>query len=166
MGGAWGSEPQPRPPSRAEIGRASWRYVHALAAEYPEAPTQEDREGSLSWMRSFLRLYPCGLCSKEFMEVCGDLPPRFDSRADYTLWWCEAHNRVREDLSQPLHRCEVGDLLSAGRSGLFVRELPGTDKSRAEATGMPVDPPKPARADAPGAAGKTPAADCAACRDR
>lgn len=30
--------PQVEPPDRAEIGRAAWRYLHALAAQFPERP--------------------------------------------------------------------------------------------------------------------------------
>ena len=29
---------QVEPPDRAEIGRAAWRYLHALAAQHPERP--------------------------------------------------------------------------------------------------------------------------------
>lgn len=31
------------------------------------------------------------------------------TRNEYVLWWCEAHNRVRSDLSQPVRR--LGDFL-------------------------------------------------------
>ncbi|CAJ1447962.1 unnamed protein product [Effrenium voratum] len=112
-----------RPPSREEIGRAAWRYVHCLAANYPEQPEAQDQVSALVWLRSFLRLYPCRLCSQEFIDVCRDLPPRLPSRDEYALWWCEAHNRVRVDLSQPPRRCELRDLLQAGLAGLTLSEL-------------------------------------------
>ncbi|CAE8595370.1 unnamed protein product [Polarella glacialis] len=111
-----------RPPSRAEIGRAAWRYVHTMAAEYPEEPKPREQASGLFWLRSFVKLYPCHLCSQEFIEVCSDLPPRLGSRADYAMWWCEAHNRVRNDLSQSLQRCELGKLLDFGREGRMLDE--------------------------------------------
>uniref|UniRef100_A0A7S2MWM0 Sulfhydryl oxidase n=1 Tax=Alexandrium andersonii TaxID=327968 RepID=A0A7S2MWM0_9DINO len=115
--GMGGAQKRPRPPDRAEIGRAAWRYVHTLAANYPEQPSLGEQEDALYWLRSFVRLYPCGLCSREFVDVCSDLPPRLGSRKDYTLWWCEAHNRVRDDLSQPLCRCDLTELLAVGQTG-------------------------------------------------
>mmetsp|Transcript_66725 Transcript_66725/g.133988 ORF Transcript_66725/g.133988 Transcript_66725/m.133988 type:complete len:169 (-) Transcript_66725:22-528(-) len=154
--GAQSRSPRPRPPDRAEIGRAAWRYVHTLAAHYPEKPAVEEQEDALYWLRSFVRLYPCGLCSREFIEVCSDLPPRLGSREDYTMWWCEAHNRVRDDLSQPLCRCDLAELLAAGKAGGLV---PVAARARApgaaEATATAADASPP-----PGAA-----AGCVACRE-
>eukprot|EP00413_Alexandrium_margalefii_P029538 CAMPEP_0204569324 /NCGR_PEP_ID=MMETSP0661-20131031/37684_1 /ASSEMBLY_ACC=CAM_ASM_000606 /TAXON_ID=109239 /ORGANISM="Alexandrium margalefi, Strain AMGDE01CS-322" /LENGTH=148 /DNA_ID=CAMNT_0051577419 /DNA_START=119 /DNA_END=562 /DNA_ORIENTATION=+ len=118
--GSQGRAARPRPPDRADIGRAAWRYVHAMAADYPDRPTQERQEEALGWLRSFVRLYPCELCSREFIEVCSDLPPRLGSREDYAVWWCEAHNRVRDDLSQSLCRCDASELLAVGRAGGVV----------------------------------------------
>lgn len=112
-----------RPPGRVEIGRAAWRYVHALAADYPEQPVPSEQVSALKWLRAFVKLYPCGLCSQEFVDVCSDLPPQLGSREDYTMWWCEAHNRVRQDLSQSLRRCEVSQLITAGQAGLLIDEV-------------------------------------------
>eukprot|EP00930_Biecheleria_cincta_P072349 TRINITY_DN59759_c0_g1_i1.p1 TRINITY_DN59759_c0_g1~~TRINITY_DN59759_c0_g1_i1.p1 ORF type:complete len:142 (-),score=19.59 TRINITY_DN59759_c0_g1_i1:160-585(-) len=116
------SNANPRPPSRAEIGRAAWRYVHCMAANYPEEPALSDQATALSWLRAFVRFYPCQLCGQEFIEVCSDLPPRLASRRDYAMWWCEAHNRVRNDLSQSLRRCEPEQLLAFGASGKLLDE--------------------------------------------
>ena len=30
------------PPDRAEIGRAAWRYLHSLAAQFPTAPRKSE----------------------------------------------------------------------------------------------------------------------------
>uniref|UniRef100_A0A7S0AI23 Sulfhydryl oxidase n=1 Tax=Pyrodinium bahamense TaxID=73915 RepID=A0A7S0AI23_9DINO len=116
-GSGHGDGARPRPPDRVDIGRAAWRYVHSMAAHYPKQPTACDKEDALLWLRAFVQLYPCGLCSREFVEVCSDLPPRLGSRGEYAMWWCEAHNRVRDDLSQPLYRCEMPKLLASGRAG-------------------------------------------------
>eukprot|EP00931_Biecheleriopsis_adriatica_P109268 TRINITY_DN83545_c0_g1_i1.p1 TRINITY_DN83545_c0_g1~~TRINITY_DN83545_c0_g1_i1.p1 ORF type:complete len:149 (+),score=21.59 TRINITY_DN83545_c0_g1_i1:63-509(+) len=112
----------PRPPNREQIGRAAWRYVHAMAAHYPEEPALQEQAHALSWLRAFLKLYPCHLCAQEFIEVCRDLPPRLRSREDYAMWWCEAHNRVRADLSQALTRCEPSALLTTGLAGRTLDE--------------------------------------------
>mmetsp|Transcript_61333 Transcript_61333/g.100222 ORF Transcript_61333/g.100222 Transcript_61333/m.100222 type:complete len:151 (-) Transcript_61333:11-463(-) len=121
--GRAGPTSKPRPPNREEIGRAAWRYVHCLAANFPDTPVTQEQVSSLGWIRAFLRLYPCHLCAQEFIEVCRDLPPRLGSRDEYVMWWCEAHNRVRSDLSQPLRRCELQDLLAAGQAGLTLAEV-------------------------------------------
>eukprot|EP00929_Paragymnodinium_shiwhaense_P097211 TRINITY_DN58974_c0_g1_i1.p1 TRINITY_DN58974_c0_g1~~TRINITY_DN58974_c0_g1_i1.p1 ORF type:complete len:174 (+),score=27.59 TRINITY_DN58974_c0_g1_i1:80-601(+) len=117
-----GAAGKTRPPNREEIGRAAWRYVHTMAAHYPEAPSMPEQVNSLAWLRSFVQFYPCGLCAREFVDVCRGLPPRLTSRLDYAMWWCEAHNRVRDDLSQPPRRCEASELLSLGLQGMLPGE--------------------------------------------
>merc|ERR1719408_198913 len=116
---------QTRPPDRAQIGHAAWRYLHTMATHYPEQPAPFEREDALRWLRSFVELYPCGLCAQEFIEVTKDLPPQLGSREEYTMWWCKAHNRVRDDLSQPIRECDPAALLAAGRAGLSLDELGG-----------------------------------------
>eukprot|EP00439_Symbiodinium_sp_Y106_P038063 s3924_g4.t1 len=111
-----------RPPNREQIGRAAWRYVHAMAASFPCSPDVAEQVAALAWLRAFLRLYPCHLCAEEFIHVCRDLPPRFQCRNEYVLWWCEAHNRVRSDLSQVPRRCDLQELLSAGAAGATIDE--------------------------------------------
>eukprot|EP00927_Polykrikos_kofoidii_P072305 TRINITY_DN68439_c0_g1_i1.p2 TRINITY_DN68439_c0_g1~~TRINITY_DN68439_c0_g1_i1.p2 ORF type:complete len:188 (-),score=37.00 TRINITY_DN68439_c0_g1_i1:54-617(-) len=111
-----------RPPSRAQIGRAAWRYVHTMAVDYPEQPRPQEQVEALDWLRSFLRLYPCGLCAEEFVAVCHDLPPRLESRCEYVMWWCEAHNRVRDDLSQQRLECDFARLFAAGQAGRVLTE--------------------------------------------
>mmetsp|Transcript_14019 Transcript_14019/g.30454 ORF Transcript_14019/g.30454 Transcript_14019/m.30454 type:complete len:161 (+) Transcript_14019:156-638(+) len=156
MGGLFSAESkvqQPRPPSRAEIGRAAWRYIHALAADYPEQPTVVEQAQGLNWLRAFIHLYPCQLCSREFVEVCSDLPPRLSGREDYAMWWCEAHNRVRADLSQSLRRCEKHELIAAGRAGQTLDEYTGFKG---------VETPAIQKISGSGAGGDAPS-DCAAC---
>mmetsp|Transcript_19031 Transcript_19031/g.34405 ORF Transcript_19031/g.34405 Transcript_19031/m.34405 type:complete len:135 (-) Transcript_19031:93-497(-) len=127
MGALLTSRPkQMTPPGRAEIGRAAWRYVHTLAAHYPVEPSAREQEVALQWIRSFVHAYPCGLCSREFVEVCSDLPPRLASRGEYVAWWSEAHNRVRADLSQQEVQCSQEELLRSGSQGRFVTEREST----------------------------------------
>eukprot|EP00403_Amphidinium_massartii_P010152 CAMPEP_0178414634 /NCGR_PEP_ID=MMETSP0689_2-20121128/23137_1 /TAXON_ID=160604 /ORGANISM="Amphidinium massartii, Strain CS-259" /LENGTH=111 /DNA_ID=CAMNT_0020035929 /DNA_START=44 /DNA_END=380 /DNA_ORIENTATION=- len=103
--------------------------VHTLAANYPEEPSAKAQQAALLWIRAFVHTYPCGLCAREFTEVCSDLPPRLGSRADYVSWWSEAHNRVRADLSQQEVNAPPEELLRAGQSGLFIHELPQTTQA-------------------------------------
>ena len=85
------------PPDRAEIGRAAWKYVHARAANFdPENKLVEER-----WLRSFIALYPCKHCARDFLEICNRIHPDFSSRESYERWWVTAHNAVNKDLGKP-----------------------------------------------------------------
>lgn len=44
--------------SRAELGRATWKYFHTMLARYPEEPSGEQQETLRSFIYLFARLYP------------------------------------------------------------------------------------------------------------
>mmetsp|Transcript_67038 Transcript_67038/g.169265 ORF Transcript_67038/g.169265 Transcript_67038/m.169265 type:complete len:166 (-) Transcript_67038:78-575(-) len=122
--GAPTSEDEVEPPDRAEIGRAAWRYLHALAAHHPENPTPQEQRNALAWLTSFVQFYPCSHCAEHFVGVCESMPPRVGSRQDYSVWWCEAHNRVSAHLKNAERRCDPAQLIAAGCAGLTLDELP------------------------------------------
>ena len=112
-----------KPPDRAEIGRAAWRYVHSRAVDYPEQPSPQEIEREQNWIASFIQTYPCQHCAHEFVEICAQIPPDLSGRDNYVMWWCKAHNGVRDDLSQDVDvKCNLKDLLAAGRAGIPMGE--------------------------------------------
>jgi FAD-linked sulfhydryl oxidase len=44
--------------SRAELGRATWKYFHTVMARFPEKPTEDQKEALRSYIYLFARLYP------------------------------------------------------------------------------------------------------------
>lgn len=46
------------PLSRAELGRATWKYFHTVMARFPEKPTQDEQDALRSYIHLFARLYP------------------------------------------------------------------------------------------------------------
>ena len=54
----FGNKVQPKetfecPPNAQELGRATWTYLHSVAAYYPEKPTRKQQKD----MQSFLRIF-------------------------------------------------------------------------------------------------------------
>jgi FAD-linked sulfhydryl oxidase len=92
------------PPDRSQIGRANWKYVHTRAANFPDAPTEEDKRRELTWIQSFVYTYPCRICARDFADICARLPPVVSSKAAYERWWIEAHNQVNRDLAKPIFK--------------------------------------------------------------
>lgn len=64
------------PENRAEVGRASWKLLHTMAARYPENPTADEKETYRDFLHLFSRLYPCGECSAEFIQLLKQYPPQ------------------------------------------------------------------------------------------
>jgi FAD-linked sulfhydryl oxidase len=105
------------PPNREELGRSTWTYLHATVAYYPAEPVAEDREAALGMIQSLARLYPCLHCRAEFAEHVARHPPAVGSRADLSLWLCDAHNRVNKVLGKAPFPCTDISLQERWRKG-------------------------------------------------
>lgn len=101
--------------SRAELGRATWKFLHTMVARFPEKPSDDDRRTLETFMHLFGRLYPCGDCARHFRELLAQYPPQTSSRNAAAGWLCFAHNVVNERLEKPTFDCNnIGDFYDCG----------------------------------------------------
>lgn len=99
----------PRLPDVAELGRSTWTFLHAMAANFPKNPTPTQQNDMSSFLYNFSKFYPCWSCAEDlriWMAKDGN-SPRVDSRESLCEWICEAHNDVNERLGKPLFNCQV-----------------------------------------------------------
>ncbi|RSL40588.1 hypothetical protein CEP53_013271 [Fusarium sp. AF-6] len=100
---------------KAELGHATWKFLHTMMARFPDKPTKEDRMALETFMHLFARLYPCGQCAAHFQKVLAKYPPQTSSRNAAAGWLCFAHNIVNERVHKPLFDCEkIGDFYDCG----------------------------------------------------
>ncbi|KAJ6409492.1 hypothetical protein OIU84_009066 [Salix udensis] len=57
------------PLTKEELGRATWTFLHTLAAQYPEHPTRQQKKDVKELMAILSRMYPCQECADHFKEV-------------------------------------------------------------------------------------------------
>ncbi|GAA6006526.1 hypothetical protein JCM10207_004962 [Rhodosporidiobolus poonsookiae] len=91
--------------AKAELGRASWKLLHTMAARFPENPTDDERETFKSFLFLFSRLYPCGECAAEFQSLLRKFPPQTSSRTAAGMYLCHLHNQVNARLGKPEFDC-------------------------------------------------------------
>ncbi|KAG0657870.1 hypothetical protein C6P46_006152 [Rhodotorula mucilaginosa] len=91
--------------AKAELGRASWKLLHTMAARFPEQPTENERETFKSFLHMFSRLYPCGECAAEFQQLLRKHPPQTSSRGVASMYLCHLHNLVNERLGKDEFDC-------------------------------------------------------------
>lgn len=100
---------------RAELGRATWRFLHTMAARFPDKPTKDERTTFETFIHLFARLYPCGDCAQHFRDILAKYPPQSGSRSAAAGWLCYAHNLVNERLKKPAFDCNtIGDFYDCG----------------------------------------------------
>jgi len=91
--------------AKAELGRAAWKLMHTTTLRFPEKPTQDERAALKSYFLLQARLYPCGECAAEFLELLKKYPPQTSSRKVASFWLCDLHNMVNKRLEKPEFDC-------------------------------------------------------------
>ncbi|KAH6984799.1 ERV/ALR sulfhydryl oxidase domain-containing protein [Ilyonectria sp. MPI-CAGE-AT-0026] len=100
---------------KAELGHATWKFLHTMMSRFPDEPSKDDRMALETFMHLFARLYPCGQCAKHFRGLLVEYPPQTSSRNAAAGWLCFMHNIVNEKVHKPLFDCnKIGDFYDCG----------------------------------------------------
>ncbi|KAK8316556.1 hypothetical protein V6Z11_A13G048600 [Gossypium hirsutum] len=74
------------PVTKEELGRATWTFLHTLAAQYPERPTRQQKKDVKQLMSILSRMYPCNECADHFKEVLRANPVQAGSHEEFSQW--------------------------------------------------------------------------------
>ncbi|KAJ6013391.1 FAD-linked sulfhydryl oxidase ERV2 [Penicillium herquei] len=119
--------------SRAELGRATWKYFHTVMARFPEKPTQDEQDALRSYIHLFARLYPCGECAEHFQQHLSKYPPQVSSRNAAAGWACFIHNEVNAMLEKPEFDCtNLGSFYDCGCADEEEKTEGGEDRSESK----------------------------------
>uniref|UniRef100_A0A7N0TMJ4 Sulfhydryl oxidase n=1 Tax=Kalanchoe fedtschenkoi TaxID=63787 RepID=A0A7N0TMJ4_KALFE len=97
------------PVTKEELGRATWTFLHTLAAQYPEHPTRQQKKDVKELMAILSRMYPCKECADHFKEILRASPVQAGSQSELSQWMCYAHNVVNRSLGKLTFPCERVD---------------------------------------------------------
>ncbi len=64
----------------------------------------------VGFIRALGNLFPCSHCAEDLRAGIDESPPRAGSRAELSVWMCEAHNRVNRLLGKPEFPCILSRL--------------------------------------------------------
>ena len=64
-----GKQQQVQAVTKEELGRATWVFLHTLAAQFPERPTRQQQRDARQLVDSLTRIYPCADCAQHFQEI-------------------------------------------------------------------------------------------------
>ena len=95
------------PPDVEQLGRATWTFLHSLAATYPEKASPAEQKQMSSFLSIFSNIYPCWHCAADFRDWISvpENKPRLTGRDDFGNWLCVAHNQVNTKLGKPEFDC-------------------------------------------------------------
>jgi len=66
------------PLDRNELGRSSWDLLHTMAANYPNEPTEKQKQRMVAFIEALAEFYPCIHCATDFQESIKISPPRYE----------------------------------------------------------------------------------------
>ncbi|KAM7263565.1 hypothetical protein ACFE04_001248 [Oxalis oulophora] len=97
------------PIAKEELGRATWTFLHTLAAQYPDKPTRQQKKDVKELMAILSRMYPCKDCADHFKDVLRANPVQAGSHSEFSQWMCHVHNVVNRSLGKVIFPCERVD---------------------------------------------------------
>ncbi|XP_030469254.2 FAD-linked sulfhydryl oxidase ERV1 isoform X2 [Syzygium oleosum] len=97
------------PVTKGELGRATWTFLHTLAAQYPDKPTRQQKKDVKELMAILSRMYPCQECADHFKDILRANPVQAGSHTEFSQWLCHVHNVVNRSLGKSVFPCERVD---------------------------------------------------------
>ena len=80
-------------------GPGAWTLLHSVTFNYPEKPTQQDKNEFSDFFYALANVLPCSVCQDHFKKHLNNLPIKFylESKETLTKWLFEIHNLVNQD---------------------------------------------------------------------
>lgn len=92
------------------LGRATWTFLHTLAATHPPKPTGKQQEQLKRFMKDFADVYPCAPCAESFREIIKQHPADTKTGPVFADWMCKVHNEVNKEVGKESFDCrKVGE---------------------------------------------------------
>ena len=85
-----------------EWGPRAWFLIHAIAFNYPEEPSKEDKQKFKNFIYSLGDVLPCKYCKPAFSKYLEDIPmePYLKDRKGASYWSYLIHDRVNKKLGK------------------------------------------------------------------
>jgi hypothetical protein len=77
-------------------GPPAWTFLHTITFQYPEYPTDLDKQKYYTFFNSLKNVLPCPNCKEHYSENFENIPIRLESREDLIEWLIDIHNEVNK----------------------------------------------------------------------
>jgi hypothetical protein len=87
-------------------GPLGWMTLHSVSCLYPENPSEEDKKILTKYLNAFEQSISCPTCQNHFKSMLNmykrSYPNWLNSRYDFFLFVCKAHNTVNRRIDKPI----------------------------------------------------------------
>jgi hypothetical protein len=80
-------------------GPGAWTLLHSITFNFPDKPTQQDKNEYSAFFYALANVLPCSVCQNNLKKNMNNLPIKFylDSKEKLTKWLFEIHNLVNQE---------------------------------------------------------------------
>ena len=82
--------------SAEQWGKQAWHLIHTIAFNYPDNPTEEDKQIHKDFVYNLQKVLPCPYCANHFKDNLEKFPPRLDNQKEFFNWSVDIHNEVNK----------------------------------------------------------------------
>jgi hypothetical protein len=95
----------------SQWGPAAWLFLHSVTFQYPENPTDQDKNNYKIFFDSLQNILPCPNCREHYQKNLKENPMNLESRESLIKWVIDLHNAVNKKNSKKEYSYdEVNDL--------------------------------------------------------
>lgn len=91
-------------------GPSLWKMIHLVGSNFPDDPTEQDKETFLNFINGIAGIIPCPSCKAHFHEMLtGNFkiaPEDLVNRFSAFHWTVRVHNEVNQNTNKPVN-CDV-----------------------------------------------------------
>lgn len=77
-------------------GREAWHFIHYVCLNYPDYPTDQQKETYKQFFLNLADVLPCPICGIHFLENLHQNEIRLNSKRDLFEWSVDMHNEVNK----------------------------------------------------------------------
>ena len=80
-------------------GPGAWTLLHSITFNFPDKPTQQDKNEYVDFFYALANVLPCSVCQNNLKKNMDNLPIKFylSSKEKLVKWLFEIHNLVNQE---------------------------------------------------------------------
>lgn len=103
-------------------GPSGWLFMHSISFQYPEYPTEEDKNNYKVFFESLKNTIPCPKCREHYSENLKQKPIQLNSRDELIQWVIDIHNEVNKKNSKKIYSRKEVEKLYLSKYNYSIKE--------------------------------------------
>jgi FAD-linked sulfhydryl oxidase len=83
-------------------GPGAWLFLHTITLNYPNDPTERDKENTRELFHNIGKNLPCFYCRDNYIRHLKEYPIQLDSKTELVNWLIDIHNDVNREIGKPI----------------------------------------------------------------